>query len=119
MSEILHIACTKNRCKLLTTQPKIYPDAIEFLLSLKARCPSISSSIAIELHVPRDKFGSIAIELTFSVSLRRGFKKAGSVLSDIGDSWLKSDYISLYLLGGVTVVYSLYYRRKSTCLLQI
>ena len=39
---------------------------------LRACCPSIFSSIAIELNVPCDKFGSIAIELTF-VTLRRGF----------------------------------------------
>ena len=48
------------------------------------------SSIAIELNVPRDEFSSIAIEQTVSVALRRGFK-AGSVLSNIGDSWDK-DY---------------------------
>ena len=46
-------------------------------------------SIAIELNVPRDEFSSIATEPTVSVALRRGFKKAGSVLSDIGDSWDK------------------------------
>ena len=96
MSEILHIACTKIDVNF-TLHNLIYSDAIEFLLSLRARCPSSFSSIAIELNVPRDEFSSIAIELTFSVALRRGFKKAGSVLSDIGDSWLKSDYISLYL----------------------
>ena len=33
------------------------------------------SSIAFELNVPRVEFNSIAIELTFSVVLRRGFKK--------------------------------------------
>ena len=58
----------------------IYPDAIEFLLSLRARCP------AIELNVPRDEFSSISIEPNVSVALRRGFKKTGSVLSDIGGS---------------------------------
>ena len=47
------------------------------------------SSITIELNVPRDEFSSMAIEPTVSVALRRGFKKAGSVLSDIGDSWDK------------------------------
>ena len=67
----------------------MYPDAIEFLLSLKSRCPSIFGSIAIELNVPRDEFSSITIEPTVSVALRRGFIKAGSVLSDIGDSWDK------------------------------
>ena len=41
------------------------------------------------LNVPRDEFSSIAIEPTVSVALRRGFKKAGSVLSGIGDSWDK------------------------------
>ena len=89
MSEILHIACTKNRWKLHTTEPKIYTDAIEFLLSLRARYPSIFSSIAIELNVPRDEFSSIMIEPTVGVALRRGVKKAGSVFSDIGDSWDK------------------------------
>ena len=58
-----------------TAEPKIYPDAIEFLLSLRACCPSNFSSIAIELNVPRDEFSSIAIEPTVSVVLRRGFKK--------------------------------------------
>ena len=79
---------------------------IEQLLTLKlrARCPSIFSSIAIELNVPRDEFSSIAIELTF-VALRRGFKKsrgfkiAGSVLFDIGDSWDK-DCISHICMAG-------------------
>ena len=33
---------------------------------LRARCPSIFSSIAIELNVPRDDFSSIAIELLSS-----------------------------------------------------
>ena len=47
------------------------------------------SSIAIELNVPRDEFSSIAIEPTVSVALRRGLEIAGSVLSDIGDSWDK------------------------------
>ena len=51
------------------------------------RCPWSFSSIAIELNVPHDERSN----------LERGFKKAGSVLSDIGDSWdkdfLKSDYI--------------------------
>ena len=50
MLEILHIACTKIDVKDYT-QPKIYPDAIEFLFSLRARCPSMFSSIAIELNV--------------------------------------------------------------------
>ena len=72
MSEILHIAC-KNRWKLHTTEPKIYPDAIEFLLSLRVRCPSIFSSIAIKLNVPCDAFSSIGIRI------------------------FKCDYISLYL----------------------
>ena len=47
----------------------------------------------IELKVPRDEFSSIAftsrtIELNF-VTLKRGFKKADSVLFYIGDSWDK------------------------------
>ena len=83
------ISPVKNRWKLHTTEPKIYPDAIEFLLSLRAHCPSIFSSIAIKVNVPRDEFSSIAMEPTVSVALRRGFKKAGSVLSNIGDSWDK------------------------------
>ena len=67
------------------------------------RCPSIFSSIAIELNVPHDEFSSITIELTF-VLLERGFKKAGS------DSWNKdflnpitSVYICILRLGGVTI----------------
>ena len=40
---------------------------------LRAHCPSIFSSIAIKLNIPRDDFSSIAIELTF-VSLGHGFK---------------------------------------------
>ena len=55
-------------------------------MSLRARCPSIFSSIAIKLNVTCDEFSSIAIELTF-VTSGRGFKKAGSVFLDIGDSW--------------------------------
>ena len=85
------ISPVQNRCKLRTTQPKIYPDAIEFLLSLRARCPSF-----LESKCTYDESSSIAIELTFCVALRRGFKKVDSVLSDIGDSW-DSVYISLYL----------------------
>ena len=45
---------------------------------LRARCPSIFSSI----NVPRDDFSLIAIELTFVV-LGDGFKNTGSVLYDI------------------------------------
>ena len=48
---------------------------IIIILYLRARCPSIFSSIAIELNVPRDAFSSIAIELTF-VILGHGFKKS-------------------------------------------
>ena len=48
----------------------------------RLRCPSILSSIAIELNVPHEEFSSIAIKLTF-VILGHGFKKAGSVLYDI------------------------------------
>ena len=58
---------------IFTTEPKIYPDAIEFLFSLRAHCPSSFSSIAIELNVPRDEFSSIALEPTVSVALKRGF----------------------------------------------
>ena len=54
---------------------------------IRARCPSI-----LELNVPRVDFSSIAIELTF-VTLGHGFKKAGSVLFDIGDVWDK-DFIN-------------------------
>ena len=43
----------------------------------------------MELNVPPYEFSSLAIEPTISAALRRGFKKAGSVLSDIGDSWDK------------------------------
>ena len=50
--------------------------------SIRASCPSMFSSIAIELNVPSDDFCSVAIELTF-VTLGHGFKKAGSVLFDI------------------------------------
>ena len=42
---------------------------------LRARCPSIFSSIAIKLNVPRDDFSSIAIELIFVIS-GHGFKKS-------------------------------------------
>ena len=50
-----------------------------FISPLRARYPSYFSSIAIELNLPCDEFSSIAIELTF-VTLKRGLKKAGSVL---------------------------------------
>ena len=77
----MHIFTCQKFCispvqKLHTTESKIYPDAIELLLSLRAHCPSIFSSIAIELNVSHDKFSSIAIEPTVSVNLRRGFKKS-------------------------------------------
>ena len=84
--------------KITHYRTKIYPDAIEFLLSLRARCPSIFSSIAIKLNAPRDEFSSIAIEPTVSVALRRGFKKASSVLSDIGDFWDKGLEMRLHQL---------------------
>ena len=57
--------------------------------TLWARCPSICSSIVIELNVPRVEFTSIVIELSF-VTLGRGFKNDGSVLFDIGDAWDKN-----------------------------
>ena len=49
---------------------------------LRARCPSIFSSIATELNVPHDDFSLTAIELTFVV-LGHGFKNARPVLNDI------------------------------------
>ena len=72
MSEILHIACTKI-------------DENYTLQNLKF-IQMRSNSFWVW---GRDEFSSIAIEPTVSVALRRGFKKAGSVLSDIGDSWDK------------------------------
>ena len=53
--KIMHIFTCQKFCispvqksmKIQTAEPKIYPDAIEFLLRLRARCPSIFSSIAI------------------------------------------------------------------------
>ena len=45
-------------------------------------CPSIFSSIKIELNVRHDDFSLTATELTFFV-LGHGFKNAGSVLYDI------------------------------------
>ena len=64
----------------------------------------------IELNVPCDELYNVTslvrsgsnfdrIELTFSVALRRGFKKAGPVLSDNGDSWDKD------FLNPITLVY--------------
>ena len=77
----------KTRRKLHTTELKIYPDAIEFLLGLRAHCPLI--------------FSSIAIEPTVSVALRRGLKKkpVQSFLISVtpGTRIFKCDYISLYL----------------------
>ena len=46
---------------------------------------------AVELNVPRDES---AIELTF-VTLRRGFKNAGSVLFDIGTP--ENDFFKIQL----------------------
>ena len=89
MSEIFHIACTKIDENYTLQNLKFIQMRSNSFLSLRAHCPSFFSSIAIELNVPRDEFSSIAIEPTVSVALRRGFKKAGSVLSDIGDSWDK------------------------------
>ena len=94
MPEILHIACTKIDENYTLQNLKFIPDAIEFLL--RVRCPSIFSSIAIELNVTRDELSSIMIEPTVGVALRRGFKKAGSVLSDIGDSWDKDFWMRLH-----------------------
>ena len=62
---------------------------------LRARCPSIFSSIAIELNVPRDDFCLIAVELTF-VTLGHGFKKAGSVLFDIYAPGTQTFQVRLY-----------------------
>ena len=67
-------------------------------MSLRAHCPSIFSSIAIELSVPCDEFTPIAIELAF-VTSGRGFKKVGSVFLDMGDSWGKD------FLNPITSVY--------------
>ena len=54
-----------------------------------ALCPSIFSSIVIELNVPRDNFSLIAIQLTF-VILAHGFKTAGSTLYDICAPWTRT-----------------------------
>ena len=86
MSEILHISCTKidenytlQNLKFIQLRSKSF-----WVLGRVVR-----QFLAIELNVPRDEFSSIAIEPTVSVALRRSFKKAGSVCSDIGDSWDK------------------------------
>ena len=66
---------------------------------LRARCPSIFSSIAIELNVPCDDFSSIAIELIF-VILGRGFKKpvqSSMIFVRLGQGLFKSDYITRYM----------------------
>ena len=68
----------------------------------RTRCPSIFSSIAIELNVSRDDFSSIAIELTY-VTLGHGFKNAGSVLFDICAPGT-SDYITRYLHNWVVLL---------------
>ena len=46
---------------------------------------SVFSLIAIELNVPHAEFSLISIKLIFD-TFRCGFKKAGSVLFDVGDS---------------------------------
>ena len=86
MSEILHIAGTKidenytlHNLKFIQVRSKSF-----WVLGCVVR-----QFLAIDLNVPRDEFSSIAIEPTVSAALRRSFKKAGSVLSDIGDSWDK------------------------------
>ena len=86
MSEILHIACTNidenytlHNLKFIQLRSK----------SLWVLGCVVRQFLAIELNVPRDEFSSIVIEQTVSVALRRSFKKTGSVLSDIGDSWDK------------------------------
>ena len=57
----------------------------------------------MELNVPRGDFSSIAMELIF-VTLGHDFKKAVSVLFDIGDAWNKNilnPIISVYIcIGG-------------------
>ena len=78
---------------------KLSAEPNKLAIKLRARCPSIFSSIAIELNIPRDDFSSIAIQLTF-VILGHALKKAGSVLYDIcapGTRIFKSDYITRYL----------------------
>ena len=67
---------------------------------------------------------SLAIELIF-VTLRRGFKKAGSVLFDISDTWDK-DFLNPITSVHICIagwcygcVYILYYNLKSIYLLQI
>ena len=93
MSEILHIAFTKidenytlQNLKFIQMRSKSFWVLWCVVRQFRARCPSV---LAIELNVPRDEFSSIAIEPTVSVALRCSFKKTGSVLSDIGDSWDK------------------------------
>ena len=64
---------------------------LSLLSLLRVRCPSIFSSIVIELSVPRDNFSSIAIELTF-VILGYGFKKSKKISND--QELIQSDPIS-------------------------
>ena len=59
---------------------------------LRARCPSIFSSIAIEPNVPRDDFSLIAIELTFVVLVQ-----SSMIFVRLGQGRFKSDYITRYL----------------------
>ena len=78
---------------LLQTENKSYRQVNSFGVHTLARCPSIFSSIAIELNVPRDEF--------------RLFSPWGAVLKRLVQSSLisvaletmffKSDYIKRYL----------------------
>ena len=70
-----------DSCIILSSKGSVY-NLCYLKQALNARCPSIFSSIAIELNVPRDAFSSIVIELTF-VTLRHVFKKVDSVLFDM------------------------------------
>ena len=93
MSEILHIDYTKidenytlQNLKFIQMRSKSFWVLGCVVRQFRARCPSVFSD---RTKCTTREFRSIAIEPTVSVALRRSFKKAGSVLSDIGDSWDK------------------------------
>ena len=66
---------------------------------LRARCPSIFSSIAIELNVSRDDFSLIAIKLTLSSwdTVLKTAVQSSMKCVRLEQGRFKSDYITRYL----------------------
>ena len=68
-------------------------------MRIRARCPSIFSSIAIELNVPRDDLSSIAIDKLLSPwdTVLKKLVQSFLTFVRLGQGLFKSDYITRYL----------------------